>query len=148
MFKKDKPKKSKSTNRIDTLIGRHTHIKGDINFSGGLRIDGSIAGNINATEDSTSLLTLSEHGSIEGEVRVPNVIINGQVTGNVYASEHVELAPKARINGNLYYRMLEMAMGSEVNGHLIRAQEQSEDILSVEHEVFDNEEQFHLEQKA
>ncbi|MCX4188003.1 bactofilin family protein [Methylophaga sp. OBS4] len=148
MFKKDKPKKSKSTNRIDTLIGRHTHIKGDINFSGGLRIDGSIAGNINATEDDTSLLTLSDHGNIEGEVRVPNVIINGQVTGNVYASQHVELAPKARINGNLYYRMLEMAMGSEVNGHLIRAQEQSEDILSVEHEVFDNEEQFHLEQKA
>ena len=148
MFKKDKAKKRKSTTRIDTLIGRHTHIKGDISFSGGLRIDGSVAGNINATADNTSLLTLSDQGSIEGDVRVPNVIINGQVNGNLFASEHVELAPKARINGNVYYRMLEMAMGSEVNGHLIRAKEEDEDILHVEHEVFDDEEQFHLEQKS
>lgn len=148
MFNKSKPKKTKTTTRIDTLIGRHTHIKGDISFSGGLRVDGSVEGNINATADDTSLLTLSDQGSIEGDVRVPNLIINGQVNGNVFASQHVELAPKARINGNLYYRMLEMAMGSEVNGHLIRAQEDSEDILHVEHEIFEDEEQFHLEQKA
>jgi len=148
MFKKTKAKKKKTTTRIDTLIGRNTHIKGDISFSGGLRIDGGIVGNINTIEDDGSLLTLSEQGSIEGEVRVPNLIINGEVNGNVYASEHVELAPKARINGNLYYRMLEMAMGSEVNGHLIRAQEENEDILQVEHEVFDDEEHIQLEQKA
>lgn len=148
MFKKDKPKKNKSTSRIDTLIGRHTQIKGDINFSGGLRVDGTIEGNITATGDESSVLTLSDHGSIEGEVRVPNIIINGQVNGNVFASHHVELAPKARINGNLYYRMLEMAMGSEVNGHLIRAQDENEDVLQVEHEVFDDEAQFQLEQKA
>ncbi|KGM07750.1 Integral membrane protein CcmA [Methylophaga thiooxydans] len=148
MFKKSKPKKTKSTTRIDTLIGRHTHIKGDVSFSGGLRIDGSISGNINATTDEASLLTLSDHGSIEGEVRVPNLVINGEINGNVYVSQHVELAPKARIHGNLYYRMLEMAMGAEVNGHLIRAQEDSEDILQVEHEVFDEETQYHLEQKA
>jgi cytoskeletal protein CcmA (bactofilin family) len=141
-----KSKKRKTTNRIDTLIGRHTHIKGDISFSGGLRVDGSIAGNINATGDDTSLLTLSDKGSIEGEVRVPNIIINGEVKGNVYASEHVELAPKARIHGNLYYKMLQMAMGSEVNGHLIRAKSDDENILQVEHEVFDDEEQLRLEQ--
>jgi cytoskeletal protein CcmA (bactofilin family) len=148
MFKKDKPKKKKSVNRIDTLIGRHTHIKGDVSFSGGLRIDGSVEGNINATGDDSSVLTLSDHGSIDGEVRVPNIIINGQVNGNVFVSQHVELAPKARINGNLYYRMLEMAMGSEVNGHLIRAQQDEENILQVEHEVFDDDAQFQLEQKA
>lgn len=148
MFKKDKARKKKTVNRIDTLIGRHTHIKGDVSFSGGLRVDGSIEGNINATGDDSSVLTLSDNGSIDGEVRVPNMIINGQVNGNVYASQHVELAPKARINGNLYYRMLEMAMGSEVNGHLIRAQEEDEDILQVEHEVFDDDGQFQLEQKA
>lgn len=148
MFNKSKPKKTKTTTRIDTLIGRHTHIKGDISFSGGLRVDGSVEGNINATADDSSLLTLSDQGSVEGDVRVPNLIINGEVSGNVFASQHVELAPKARINGNLYYRMLEMAMGAEVNGHLIRAQEDSEDILHVEHEIFEDEEQFHLEQKA
>lgn len=148
MFKKDKAKKKKTVNRIDTLIGRHTHIRGDVSFSGGLRVDGSVEGNINATGDDSSVLTISDNGSIDGEVRVPNVIINGQVNGNVYASQHVELAPKARINGNLYYRMLEMAMGSEVNGHLIRAQKEDEDILQVEHEVFDDDAEFQLEQKA
>lgn len=146
MFKKNKAKK-KSTTRIDTLIGRHTHIKGDISFSGGLRIDGSIEGNINATGDESSVLTISDHGSVNGEIRVPNIIINGQINGNVFVSHHVELASKARINGNLYYRLLEMAMGSEVNGHLIRAQEEETDILQVEHEVFDDDAQFHLEQK-
>jgi cytoskeletal protein CcmA (bactofilin family) len=147
MFNKNKAKKKKSTSRIDTLIGRHTHIKGDISFSGGLRVDGTIEGNINATGDETSVLTLSDHGSIDGEIRVPNIIINGQVNGNVFVSNHVELAPKARINGNLYYRLLEMAMGSEVNGHLIRAQEEDTDILQLEHEVFEDDAQFHLEQK-
>lgn len=138
--------KKKSTSRVDTLIGNHTHIKGDISFSGGLRIDGSIAGNIHATGDDTSLLTLSDKGAIEGEVRVPNIIINGQVTGNVYASEYIELAPKARINGNLYYKTLQMAMGSEVNGQLIRPKAEDEDILQVEHEVIDDEAQLQLGQ--
>jgi cytoskeletal protein CcmA (bactofilin family) len=147
MFKKDKPKKKKTTTRIDTLIGRDTHLKGDIQFSGGLRIDGSIQGSIIANDDS-SLLTISDQGKIDGEVRVPNLIINGEINGNVFTSEHVELAPKARINGNLYYRMIEMAMGSEVNGHLIRAQDEEEDILNVEHEVFEENESFHLEQKS
>jgi cytoskeletal protein CcmA (bactofilin family) len=148
MFKKNKAKKTKSTSRIDTLIGRHTEMKGDISFNGGLRIDGTIEGNITATGDDSAVLTLSDHGRIDGDVRVPNIIINGQVNGNVYVSQHVELAPKARINGNLYYRMLEMAMGSEVNGHLIRAQDENEDVLQVEHEVFDDDAQFQLEQKA
>jgi cytoskeletal protein CcmA (bactofilin family) len=138
--------KKKSTSRVDTLIGNHTHIKGDISFSGGLRVDGSIAGNIHATGDDTSLLTLSDKGSIEGEVRVPNIIINGQVTGNVYASEYIELAPKARINGNLYYKTLQMAMGSEVNGQLIRPKAEDENILQVEHEVVDEAAQLQLEQ--
>jgi cytoskeletal protein CcmA (bactofilin family) len=146
MFKKNK-RKGKST-RIDTLIGQHTHIKGDISFSGGLRIDGSIAGNINATGDNDSVLTLSEMGSIEGEVRVPNLIINGNITGNVYASEHIELAPKARIKGNVYYHLLEMSMGSAVNGQMIHINESDEQILDLEHQVVDDDENsFHLEQK-
>jgi cytoskeletal protein CcmA (bactofilin family) len=146
MFKKDK-RKIKST-RIDTLIGQHTHIKGDVSFSGGLRIDGSIAGNINATGDSDSVLTLSEMGSVEGEVRVPNLIVNGTISGNVYASEHIELAPKARIQGNVYYHLLEMSMGSSVNGQMIHINETDEQILDLEHHtVDDDDESFHLEQK-
>jgi cytoskeletal protein CcmA (bactofilin family) len=145
MFKKDK-RKNKST-RIDTLIGQHTHIKGDISFSGGLRIDGSIAGNINATGDNDSVLTLSEMGSIEGEVKVPNLVINGTIVGNVYASEHIELAPKARIQGNVYYHLLEMSMGSSVNGQMIHMNESNEQILDLDHQDVENTESFKLEQK-
>jgi len=145
MFKKDK-RKSKST-RIDTLIGQHTHIKGDISFSGGLRVDGSIAGNIHATGDKESVLTLSEMGAIEGEVRVPNLVVNGTITGNVFASEHIELAPKAKVQGNVYYNLLEMAMGSAVNGQMIHINEDDEQILDIEHQVVDDANNFQLEQK-
>ncbi|HHA19223.1 MAG: cell shape determination protein CcmA [Gammaproteobacteria bacterium] len=144
MFNKEK-NKPKST-RIDTLIGQNTQIKGDISFSGGLRIDGTVTGNITAKGDDKSVLTISEQGKIEGEVRVPNLLINGSISGNVYASEHVELAPKAKVEGNLYYHLLEMAMGSEVNGQLIRMTEKNDNILNVEHEVIDDE-TFQLEQK-
>ncbi len=107
--------------RIDSLIGQHTQILGDITFTGGLHIDGRVEGNIMAPIESGSVLTLSEQGSIKGEVRVPNVILNGEVMGNVYAEEHVELALNARIIGNVYYNLIEMAMGAEVNGSLIHS---------------------------
>ncbi|MEZ5672461.1 MAG: polymer-forming cytoskeletal protein [Thiotrichaceae bacterium] len=107
---------------INSLIGPGTEIRGNIIFSGGLHIDGRIEGNVFAAEDSSeSVLTLSEQGSIKGEVRVPHVILNGVVIGNVYASGKAELEVNARINGNLYYNLIEMAMGAEVNGNLIRS---------------------------
>jgi cytoskeletal protein CcmA (bactofilin family) len=109
----------RKTARIDTLIGQHSEVTGDIAFSGGLHIDGTVKGNVSAEEGSASVLTLSEHGTIEGEVRVPNIIVNGTVLGDVHASERVELAPQARITGNVYYHLIEMAMGAEVNGSLV-----------------------------
>jgi len=113
--------RKRKVTRIDSLIGQQTKIKGEIIFSGGLHIDGQINGNITAIEDSGAVLTLSEQGSIKGEVRVPNVILNGTVQGNVYAEEHIELALNARVTGNVYYNLIEMAMGAEVNGSLIHA---------------------------
>jgi cytoskeletal protein CcmA (bactofilin family) len=107
---------------INSLIGPGTEIRGDVIFSGGLHIDGRVEGNVFAAEDSVeSVLTLSEQGAIKGEVRVPYVILNGVVIGNVYASEKAELEVNSRINGNLYYNLIEMAMGAEVNGNLIRS---------------------------
>lgn len=113
--------RKRKVTRIDSLIGQQTEIKGDINFTGGLHIDGKIEGNISAAESSGSVLTLSDQGSIKGDVRVPNVILNGLVRGNVYAEEHIELALNARVIGNVYYNLIEMAMGAEVNGSLIHA---------------------------
>lgn len=105
--------------KIDTLIGRHTEIIGEVRFSGGLHIDGVIKGNVVAIGEADAALTLSEHGRIEGEVRVPNIMLNGVVNGDVHASGRVELAAKARITGNVYYNLFEMALGAEVNGNLV-----------------------------
>ena len=107
------------TAKVETIIGENTQVKGDVTFSGGLHIDGKIKGNVVADDDTDSILILSQEGMIEGEVRVPNVLINGKVTGNVYASDRVELASQARIDGNVYYHLLEMEMGAAINGNLV-----------------------------
>ena len=89
-----------------------------MHFKDGLHIDGTVKGNVIA-EGESSILTMSEHGRIEGEVRVHNLVLNGEVIGDVHASEHIELAPAARVTGNVYYNLIEMAMGAEVNGNLV-----------------------------
>lgn len=118
MFGKDK--KSKISGKIDTLIGQNTEVRGDVVFTGGLHVDGVIKGNVTAAQDGNSMLSLSERGRIEGEVRVPNLVLNGTVIGDVYSGDHIELATKSRINGNLYYKVMQMASGAEVNGKLVR----------------------------
>ena len=107
--------------KIATVVGSGTVITGDIGFIGGLHIDGTIQGRVFAEQDDLSAITLSEKGTIEGDIQVPNIIINGTVVGDVYASHRVELAPKAKVTGTVYYNLLEMAMGAEVNGQLIHS---------------------------
>lgn len=110
----------KPCNTIDTLIGAKTDIKGDITFSGGLRIDGKIRGNITAKGDANSTLVLSENAQVIGNVTVPHVISNGSIKGNVRASERIELQSKADISGDVYYKVIEMALGAVINGNLVR----------------------------
>ena len=110
--------KTKAT-KIETLIGNSIEVRGDLIFSGGLHVDGKIVGNVIAEDGSDSMLVLSDHGSIEGEVRVPFVVLNGEVIGDVYAAERVELSGRAQVSGNVFYNLLEMAMGAEVNGSLV-----------------------------
>ena len=105
--------------KIDSLIGRNTETLGDLRFSGGLHIDGVVRGNVYADDDSGGVLTLSEFGTVEGEIRVPNVVLSGTVIGDVHANDQIELGSTARITGNVYYRLIEMAMGAEVNGSLV-----------------------------
>ena len=116
-------KKPKQTAHIDSLIGQNTKIKGDVLFNGGLHVDGVIKGGVMAEQGNDSVLTLSERGTIEGEVKVPNIVINGTVIGDVHASAHVELAAQAKVHGNVYYSLIEMAMGAEVNGNLVHRPE-------------------------
>lgn len=144
MFSKKKPKPT----QLDTLIGQQTHIRGDVHFSGGLRVDGRVTGNVIANEPDNGLLTLSEKGSIQGDLRVPYQVINGTIEGDVHATEHVELAPQARINGNVYYRLLKMSEGAAVNGQLIHSEADHNPTLSVDHEVFDETDNPQLDKPA
>ncbi len=123
------------TTKIDTLLGRKSELLGDVRFSGGLHVDGTVKGNVVAEEDASSVLTLSDSGTIEGEVRVPNVVLNGTVIGDVHARQHIELASNARITGNVYYSLIEMAMGAEVNGNLVHVAEDLEVPLQLGHEA-------------
>lgn len=125
--------KNRKATRIDTLVGQHTEIQGDIRFSGGLHIDGTVKGNVIAENDGRSMVSLSECGTIEGELNVPYVVLNGVVIGDVHSSEHVELASKARITGNVYYNLIEMAIGAEVNGKLVHSLEPADSPLALGH---------------
>jgi cytoskeletal protein CcmA (bactofilin family) len=118
--KKPAAEVQKPTDKIDTLIGPNTEINGDINFSGGLRIDGKLSGNVSARDASNnSLLTISEHGEVSGNVTVPHVVINGIVNGNVSSSGKVLLQSKAKIVGDVYYSSIEMELGATVNGSMV-----------------------------
>jgi cytoskeletal protein CcmA (bactofilin family) len=114
-----KKQRKKMLRQLDTLIGQHTQIKGNLLFDGGLRIDGALVGNIASSDDPNAVLTLSEVGSIEGDIHVPNMIINGSITGNLHSSGHLELAANTKITGNVYYNLLQIEEGAEINGSLI-----------------------------
>jgi cytoskeletal protein CcmA (bactofilin family) len=106
-----------SRNAETSLISHGTIIRGDVRFTGTLHLDGRIEGAV-IGEGSSALFTLSEQGQVQGEVRVPHAMINGQVTGDIYASERLELAPQARVIGDVRYNSLEMAAGAQVNGRM------------------------------
>lgn len=110
--------KDKSKAHYDTLISGKTEIIGDVQFTGGLHVDGVIKGNLIAEANSGALVRISEKGRVEGQINAPNIIINGKVTGDVYAGEYIELAKKAQVVGDVYYHAMEMVLGAEVNGKL------------------------------
>ncbi len=104
---------------VDTLVGGNTKINGDLNFEGGCHVDGTINGNVSADTESDSALSVSEDANIKGGVTVPYVVLHGIVRGDVFASKRVELGPTARVIGNVYYNLIEMAIGAEINGKLV-----------------------------
>lgn len=113
------------TSHETSLIARGTLIRGDLRFSGVLHLDGRIEGTV-LGEGDDAMFTLSEHGQVHGEIRVPQAVINGHVTGDVHVSARLELAPQARIDGDLRYHTLEMAAGAQVNGRISRQAEEAQ----------------------
>jgi cytoskeletal protein CcmA (bactofilin family) len=106
---------------VDTLIGSKVVIRGDMIFSGGLYVEGRIEGKIQAEAGQPAMLIVAEQGSVIGEVHVPSVVVNGSLQGDVHSTERVELAPKARVVGNVYYKVVEMSAGATLTGRLIHA---------------------------
>ena len=106
--------------RIDTLLGKAARVQGDVDFQGGLHLDGQVQGAVRSDDSRDSSLSVSETGSIDGPVRVPNVVLNGVVRGDIHARERVVLGATARVEGNVYYGVIEMTLGAQIIGKLVR----------------------------
>ncbi len=123
-------RKKRKDKGVETMVGPNTEINGDLRFDGWCHVDGTINGNITADPDTDSHLTISEDANVDGCVTVPNVQLNGIVRGDVYASERVELGRTARVIGNVYYNLIEMAIGAEINGKLVHKPEGQVTLIS------------------
>lgn len=126
MFRSKQPNKPQS--RIDSLIGVGTRIEGNISFTGGLRVDGEIVGNVTAIAEQPSTLVVSEAARIEGEIRVSHLVVNGAITGPVYTAEFLELQSRSRVIGDVHYNTLEMHLGAIVEGRLVHRSSESKPV--------------------
>ena len=115
--------------RIDSLIGAGTVVQGNVMFAGGLRIDGAVDGKVATANNAPGTLVISEHARVDGEVKVSHVVINGSVSGPVIANDYLELQAKARVNGDVVYRALEMHVGAIVQGKLMHAEPETASIV-------------------
>lgn len=111
--------KKKPTSNATSLIAAGLEVNGAVSFSGALHVDGKIKGDVSAADDPRAVVTIGPKGCIEGQVKVPRVVLEGAVVGDIVASEGVELGPSAHVTGNIYYQKIEMALGAAVNGRLI-----------------------------
>ncbi len=107
-----------SIGNIDTLISRQVRVRGDIEFAGGMHVDGRVTGNVRAQGGVDASLSISEEGVIDGSVEAQHVIANGRVNGDIVASGRVVLGAKARVRGDVHYDVIEMALGAEISGKL------------------------------
>lgn len=131
MFGKDKGSKFSSHSGSTTLIAAGTEIHGDIQFAGNLEIEGRVIGNIDAENGSNAVVRVLEHGEVDGNVKVPTVIVNGTVKGDVHSSVHLELAAKARVTGDVHYAVIEMAKGAKVNGSLVVSEVKAAEVTEI-----------------
>ncbi len=123
-------KHSKPQNRIDSLIGAGTRIEGNIQFTGGLRVDGEVKGNIIADPGKPTTLVLSEQARVEGEIKVTHLVVNGTIVGPVDASEYLELQHKAKVVGDVHYKTLEIQLGAIIEGRLVHLAETQDKVVA------------------
>lgn len=102
-----------------TIIAGGVVVRGDVHFCGNLHLEGRVEGTVSAEADNSGLFTLSDKGSVAGEVNVPQAVIDGAVEGDIRCAGRLELAANARIQGDVHYMVLEMAAGAQINGRLL-----------------------------
>lgn len=138
IFGSDKRKHGRGMASVETLIGARMKIRGDLEFSGGLYVEGVVSGSIRATGDDEAVLTIADHGLVEGEIHAPVVIICGQLRGDAHASERIELGEHARVEGDLHYSVVEMAAGAMITGRLIHSPDAQRQLTGPELTVLES----------
>lgn len=123
--------KKQQSRAIDSLIGAGSTIEGDICFTGGLRIDGEVRGNVRGIGDKICTLVLSELAKVEGEIDVAHVLINGTVVGPVRAADYLELMPKSKVTGDVHYKSIEMHVGAVLQGRLVHEATKQEKVVEL-----------------
>ncbi|WP_019023812.1 MULTISPECIES: polymer-forming cytoskeletal protein [unclassified Thioalkalivibrio] len=123
MIGRKKGRGSKRTRRVDTMIGENAVVRGELEFSGGLYVEGRVVGSIRAPSDPSAVLMVAPQGVVEGQVMVPHLVVNGEVRGDMHMSEYVELGATARLHGHLYYKSLQITEGASIDGQLERMEE-------------------------
>ncbi|MEJ7668730.1 MAG: polymer-forming cytoskeletal protein [Casimicrobiaceae bacterium] len=121
--------------RIDCLIGTGTVVRGDVIFTGGLRVDGQISGNVATANGEPGMLVLGEHARVDGKINVSHVVVNGTVNGPVIASGYLELQAKARVVGDVLYRRLEMHQGALIKGRMNHAEPGTASVVELKRVV-------------
>ena len=124
MFKKEGRSESGTT-----LVAANCGLVGDVHFSDELLVNGIVKGNIYAQSGSKAVVRISEKGRVQGEIRVPRIIVNGEVFGDIWSDKHIELAAKAEVKGNVYYRLIEMVQGSRIDGQLVHLQDGKQEVV-------------------
>lgn len=117
--------------RIDCLIGAGTTVQGDVSFTGGLRIDGIVRGNVTTANGETGTLVVSEQARVDGEIKVSHVVVNGMVNGPIIANDFLELQAKAKVTGDIEYRTLEMHLGAVIQGRLNHAEPGTSSVVEL-----------------
>lgn len=111
-------KKKRKFVAITTLIDKDIVISGDTTYTGGIRIDGKIKGNLKVHGDEGSLLIMGYGSTITGDVEVEKAIINGEINGNVKCNDYLELNTNAIVNGSIEYDIIEVQEGAKITGDL------------------------------
>ena len=117
----DGGKNLKPQSHIHTLLSGDVRIEGNMTFTGGLRIEGDIVGDVSAIGDANNTIVITKSGKITGEIRSQHVILNGQVHGSVHCARSVAILEHGRIVGDIVdCETIEVHEGGIIDGALTR----------------------------